>query len=330
MTSRIRNQHVLVAGGAGFLGSHLCDRLLAEGARVVCLDNLLTGGLGNLESALGHPHFEFVQADVVSPLPAAVTRRRFDRIYNLACAASPPLYQANPEHTLLTSVLGTKHLLDLAQEKGARFLLSSTSEVYGDPHVHPQPETYWGNVNPTGPRACYDEGKRCAETLSFDFDRAGRGEVRVARIFNTYGPRMRPDDGRVVSNFIVQALKGSDITIYGDGSQTRSFCYVDDLIDGFLRFSAKPKDCTGPINLGNPTEIPVRQLADIVIRMTNSRSRIVHLPAAIDDPQQRRPDISRAKEMLRWQPRVPLETGLEKTIVYFDALLAGKKVAEAV
>src|SRR5690606_5285729 len=188
--SRIRNQHVLVAGGAGFLGSHLCDRLLAEGARVVCLDNLLTGGLGNLEGALGHPHFEFVQADVVSPLPATVTRRRFDRIYNLACAASPPLYQANPEHTLMTSVLGTKHLLDLAQEKGARFLLSSTSEIYGDPHVHPQPETYWGNVNPTGPRACYDEGKRCAETLSFDFDRAGRGEVRVARIFNTYGPRL--------------------------------------------------------------------------------------------------------------------------------------------
>lgn len=326
MTSRIRNQHVLVAGGAGFLGSHLCDRLLAEGARVVCLDNLLTGGLGNLEGALGHPHFEFVQADVVSPLPAAVTRRRFDRIYNLACAASPPLYQANPEHTLLTSVLGTKHLLDLAQEKGARFLLSSTSEVYGDPHVHPQPETYWGNVNPTGPRACYDEGKRCAETLSFDFDRAGRGEVRVARIFNTYGPRLSAEDGRVVSNLVSQALSQADITVFGDGSQTRSFCYVDDLVGGLMALMEHDGPQPGPINLGNPIELTVRELVDVVLELTGSSSEVIYRPLPTDDPKRRRPDISKAAAVLDWRPTTSLIQGLNATIDWFDVQARSRSV----
>jgi len=326
MTSRIRNQHVLVAGGAGFLGSHLCDRLLAEGARVVCLDNLLTGGLGNLEGALGHPHFEFVQADVVSPLPAAVTRRRFDRIYNLACAASPPLYQANPEHTLLTSVLGTKHLLDLAQEKGARFLLSSTSEVYGDPHVHPQPETYWGNVNPTGPRACYDEGKRCAETLSFDFDRAGRGEVRVARIFNTYGPRLSAEDGRVVSNLVSQALSQADITVFGDGSQTRSFCYVDDLVGGLMALMEHDGPQPGPINLGNPIELTVRELVDVVLELTGSSSEVIYRPLPTDDPKRRRPDISKAAAVLDWRPTTSLAQGLNATIDWFDVQARSRSV----
>lgn len=326
MTSRIRNQHVLVAGGAGFLGSHLCDRLLAEGARVVCLDNLLTGGLGNLEGALGHPHFEFVQADVVSPLPAAVTRRRFDRIYNLACAASPPLYQANPEHTLMTSVLGTKHLLDLAQEKGARFLLSSTSEVYGDPHVHPQPETYWGNVNPTGPRACYDEGKRCAETLSFDFDRAGRGEVRVARIFNTYGPRLSAEDGRVVSNLVSQALSHADITVFGDGSQTRSFCYVDDLVGGLMALMEHDGPQPGPINLGNPIELTVRELVDVVLELTGSSSEVIYRPLPTDDPKRRRPDISKAAAVLDWRPTTSLTQGLNATIDWFDVQARSRSV----
>lgn len=326
MTSRIRNQHVLVAGGAGFLGSHLCDRLLAEGARVVCLDNLLTGGLGNLEGALGHPHFEFVQADVVSPLPAAVTRRRFDRIYNLACAASPPLYQANPEHTLMTSVLGTKHLLDLAQEKGARFLLSSTSEVYGDPHVHPQPETYWGNVNPTGPRACYDEGKRCAETLSFDFDRAGRGEVRVARIFNTYGPRLSAEDGRVVSNLVSQALSQADITVFGDGSQTRSFCYVDDLVGGLMALMEHDGPQPGPINLGNPIELTVRELVDVVLELTGSSSEVIYRPLPTDDPKRRRPDISKAATVLDWRPTTSLIQGLNATIDWFDVQARSRSV----
>jgi len=326
MTSRIRNQHVLVAGGAGFLGSHLCDRLLAEGARVVCLDNLLTGGLANLEGALGHPHFEFVQADVVSPLPAAVTRRRFDRIYNLACAASPPLYQANPEHTLMTSVLGTKHLLDLAQDKGARFLLSSTSEVYGDPHVHPQPETYWGNVNPTGPRACYDEGKRCAETLSFDFDRAGRGEVRVARIFNTYGPRLSAEDGRVVSNLVSQALSQADITVFGDGSQTRSFCYVDDLVGGLMALMEHDGPQPGPINLGNPIELTVRELVDVVLELTGSSSEVIYRPLPTDDPKRRRPDISKAAAVLDWRPTTSLTQGLNATIDWFDAQARSRSV----
>jgi UDP-glucuronate decarboxylase len=318
MTSRIRNQTILVAGGAGFLGSHLCDRLLAEGARVVCLDNLLTGSMDNLERALSHPRFEFVRADVVNPLPGAVTRRRFDRVYNLACAASPPLYQADPEHTLLTSVMGTKHLLDLAQAKGARFLLSSTSEIYGDPHVHPQPETYWGNVNSTGPRSCYDEGKRCAETLSFDFDRAGRGEVRVARIFNTYGPRLSAQDGRVVSNLVSQALSQADITVFGDGSQTRSFCYVDDLVGGLMALMEHDGPQPGPINLGNPTELTVSALVEVILEMTGSSSEVIYQPLPTDDPKRRRPDISKAASVLDWRPTTPLRQGLNATIDWFD------------
>ncbi|MGH7027306.1 UDP-glucuronic acid decarboxylase family protein [Brevundimonas sp.] len=314
----MRNQTILVAGGAGFLGSHLCDRLLAEGARVMCLDNLLTGSMDNLERALGHPRFEFVRADVVNSMPGVVTRRRFDRIYNLACAASPPLYQADPEHTLLTSVMGTKHLLDLAQAKGARFLLSSTSEIYGDPHVHPQPETYWGHVNSTGPRACYDEGKRCAETLSFDFDRAGRGEVRVARIFNTYGPRLSAEDGRVVSNLVSQALSQADITVFGDGSQTRSFCYVDDLVGGLMALMEHDGPQPGPINLGNPTELTVRDLVDVVLELTGSSSEVVYQPLPTDDPKRRRPDISKAAAVLDWRPTTPLRQGLNATIDWFD------------
>ena len=251
---------ILVAGGAGFLGSHLCDRLLADGAEVVCLDNLLTGDLDNLRHAMTRPGFQFVEADVINPPPAHVARQTFDRVYNLACAASPPLYQADPEHTLLTNVLGTRNLLALAERSCARFLLTSTSEVYGDPHVHPQPETYLGNVSCTGPRACYDEGKRCAETLTFDYDRAGRGEVRVARIFNTYGPRLLSADGRVVSNLISQALSEDEITVFGDGSQTRSFCYVDDLITGLIALMEHEGTQPGPVNLGNPTELTVNQL----------------------------------------------------------------------
>ncbi len=318
-------QRVLVNGGAGFLGSHLCERLLSSGHEVICLDDLSTGRTANVEHLRNNKRFLMVEHDVRKPYDIDVSL-----IFNFASPASPPDYQRDPVGTLLTNVLGAVNVLEVARRCGATVVQSSTSEVYGDPHVNPQPETYFGNVNTIGPRACYDEGKRSAETLFFDYHRTFGVDIKVGRIFNTYGPRMRPDDGRVVSNFIVQALKGDDITIYGDGSQTRSFCYVDDLIDGFLRFSAKPKDCIGPINLGNPAEIPVRQLADIVIRMTGSRSRIVHLPAAIDDPQQRRPDISRANELLKWQPRVPLEIGLERTIVYFDALLTGRKVAEAV
>lgn len=332
MMSRVRDQSVLVAGGAGFLGSHLCDRLLAEGARVVCLDNLLTGSMDNLERALEHPRFEFIRADVVNALPAAATRQRFDRIYNLACAASPPLYQANPEHTLLTSVLGTKHLLDLAEKQGARFLLSSTSEVYGDPHVHPQPETYWGNVNPTGPRACYDEGKRCAETLSFDYDRAGRGEVRVARIFNTYGPRLSAADGRVVSNLVSQALSQADITVFGDGSQTRSFCYVDDLVGGLMALMEHDGPQPGPINLGNPIELTVRDLVDVVLELTGSSSEVIYRPLPTDDPKRRRPDISKAAAVLDWRPTTSLTQGLNATIDWFDsqARMRGSRTGEHV
>lgn len=329
MTSRIRNQSVLVAGGAGFLGSHLCDRLLAEGARVLCVDNLLTGSLDNLERAFGHPRFEFILADVVKPLPGRITRRRFDRIYNLACAASPPLYQADPEHTLLTSVLGTKHLLDLSEARGARFLLTSTSEIYGDPHVHPQPETYWGNVNSTGPRACYDEGKRCAETLSFDFDRAGRGEVRVARIFNTYGPRLSAEDGRVVSNLVSQALAGADITVFGDGSQTRSFCYVADLVGGLVALMEHDGPQPGPINLGNPTELTVRELVEVVLELTGSSSEVTHAPLPTDDPRRRRPDISKAATVLDWRPSTSLTQGLNATIDWFDQQARARKVASA-
>lgn len=315
----------LVNGGAGFLGSHLCERLLRSGHEVICLDDFSTGRAVNIQHLRSNPAFEVVQHDVRKPYDFDVSV-----IFNFASPASPPDYQRDPVGTLLTNVLGAVNVLDLARRVGATVVQSSTSEVYGDPLVNPQPETYFGNVNTIGPRACYDEGKRSAETLFFDYHRTYGVDIKVGRIFNTYGPRMRRDDGRVVSNFIVQALRNEDITIYGDGSQTRSFCYVDDLIEGFLRFSAKGEDCIGPINIGNPSEIPVRKLADIVIDMTNSQSRVVHLPAAVDDPQQRRPDISRAREQLKWQPRISLEAGLEKTIAYFDALLGADKVVEAV
>lgn len=309
---------VLVAGGAGFLGSHLCDRLLADGADVVCVDNLLTGDLANLRHAMTRPGFQFVEADIIDPLPERVARQTFDRVYNLACAASPPLYQADPEHTLLTSVIGTRNLLVLAERNGARFLLSSTSEVYGDPHVHPQPETYWGNVNCTGPRACYDEGKRCAETLAFDFDRAGRGHVRVARIFNTYGPRLSSADGRVVSNLVSQALSDDDITVFGDGNQTRSFCYVDDLISGLIALMEHDGAQPGPINLGNPTEMTVNDLVQVVLELTGSSSSVIYSALPIDDPKRRRPDIGKAHAALGWRPTIALGDGLRATIAWFD------------
>ncbi len=316
-----RSRLVLVAGGAGFLGSHLCDALLSEGARVVCLDNFRTGRRQNLRHLEREPGFDLVEADVIRPLPARVRgrRARFDAVFNLACAASPPHYQADPEHTLLTSVTGTHNLLTLAEQTGARFVLASTSEVYGDPEVHPQSETYWGHVNPTGPRACYDEGKRAAETLTFDFERAGRVDVRVARIFNTYGPRMRADDGRVVSNVICQALAGEDITVYGDGRQTRSFCYVSDLIDGLMRLAAHEDALPGPVNLGNPVELTVGELVRRVLDLTRSQSAVVGRPLPVDDPRRRRPDISRAANLLGWSPRTPLESGLKTTIVWFAA-----------
>jgi UDP-glucuronate decarboxylase len=310
----------LVAGGAGFIGSHLIDALLAEGATVVCLDNYLTGRSCNLDHLKQEPRFDFVEADVVEKLPSKVRlgRAKFTHVYNLACAASPPHYQADPEHTMLTCVLGTRNLLRLAEDMDARFLLTSTSEVYGDPEVHPQPEGYRGWVNCTGPRACYDEGKRAAETLTFDYARAGRADVRVARIFNTYGPRMRPDDGRVVSNIVCQALAGEDITIYGDGSQTRSFCYVDDMVDGLMRLMDSEPSLGAPVNLGNPVELTVTDLAERVLRMTGSESRIVHRPLPQDDPRRRRPDIGRAQAILGWEPKVELQQGLEATVEWFS------------
>lgn len=311
-----KERMALVTGGAGFIGSHLIDALLADGATVVCVDSYLTGRAQNLRHLERESRFDFVEADVIDPLPARVRRTRFTHIYNLACAASPPHYQADPEHTMLTNVLGTRNLLRLAEEKEARFLLTSTSEVYGDPEMHPQPESYRGWVNCTGPRACYDEGKRAAETLAFDYQRLSRADVRVARIFNTYGPRMRPDDGRVVSNVVCQALADEDITIYGDGSQTRSFCYVSDLVAGLMRLMDSDV-VDGPVNLGNPVELTVSDLAERVLRMTGSRSRIVYRPLPIDDPRRRRPDISRAKERLGWEPQVPLQQGLEATAAWF-------------
>ena len=310
-------QRVLVTGGAGFLGSHLCELLLREGHHVTCLDNLSTGLWRNIAHLAASERFAFVGHDIVETFDLDV-----DRIYNLACPASPPHYQADPVHTTKTSVLGSLNLLDLARRRDARIFQASTSEVYGDPHVHPQVESYWGNVNPFGPRSCYDEGKRCAETLFHDYHERYGVEVKIARIFNTYGPRMRPDDGRVVSNFIVQALKGEDITVYGDGSQTRSFCFVDDLIDGFLRLMNSPGSFTGPVNLGNPGEFTVRELAELVIEITGSTSGIVHRPLPVDDPRQRRPDISLAIRELDWRPRVALSTGLARTIEHFDRLLA--------
>ena len=310
---------VLVAGGAGFLGSHLCDRLLAEGRHVVCLDNLQTGDLANLKDAMKQPRFEFVRHDIVDPLPERITARRFDRIYDLACAASPPQYQQDPEHTMLTCILGVRNLLQLAEKTGARLLLTSTSEVYGDPEVHPQPETYRGNVNPIGPRACYDEGKRAAETLVFDYDRAGRAEVRVARIFNTYGPRLSAADGRVVSNLITQALSDAPITIYGDGSQSRSFCYVDDMIGGLIALMEHEGPQPGPINLGNPVELTVSELVEVILDLTGSGSGIVHRPLPADDPRRRRPDIAKADAVLDWRPTTALLDGLRRTINWFDA-----------
>ncbi|HYF52935.1 MAG TPA: UDP-glucuronic acid decarboxylase family protein [Salinarimonas sp.] len=310
---------VLVAGGAGFIGSHLCDALLSEGSHVVCLDNFQTGRSANLSHLEREPRFDVIEHDVIEPLPHRLVAGRFrlDRVFNLACAASPPHYQADPEHTMLTNVSGTHHLLRLAESKNARFLLASTSEVYGDPEAHPQRESYWGNVNPTGPRACYDEGKRAAEALTFDYERAGRAAVRVARIFNTYGPRMRADDGRVVSNVICQALAGDDITVYGDGSQTRSFCYVDDLVDGLMRLMHCEEDGIGPVNLGNPNEMTIDELVGRVLAMTRSGSAVVTRPLPIDDPRRRRPDITNAGQRLGWAPRVTLEQGLKPTIAWF-------------
>jgi UDP-glucuronate decarboxylase len=307
---------ILVTGGAGFLGSHLCERLLADGMLVVCVDNYFTGARRNIESLLDHKHFELLRHDVTFPLYVEV-----DEIYNLACPASPVHYQHDPVQTTKTSVHGAINMLGLAKRVKAKILQASTSEVYGDPHVHPQTEDYWGHVNPIGVRSCYDEGKRCAETLFFDYWRQHRLRIKVARIFNTYGPRMHPNDGRVVSNFIVQALLGRDVTLYGDGLQTRSFCYVEDLVDGLVRLMATADAVTGPVNLGNPVEFTIGELARTVIELTGSRSRVVHRPQPQDDPRQRRPDISRADELLSWAPRTPLKDGLSRTIAYFDRLL---------
>jgi UDP-glucuronate decarboxylase len=319
-----RSGPVLVCGGAGFIGSHLCEALIADGAEVLCLDNLHTGRRTNLRQLEREPRFDLIEADIVAPLPARLKAARFKPsiVFNLACPASPPHYQANPEHTLLTSVVGTQALLALAERSGARFVLASTSEIYGDPLVHPQTEDYWGNVSCTGPRACYDEGKRAAETLTFDYERAGRADVRVARIFNTYGPRMQIDDGRVVSNVICQAIEGRDITIYGDGQQTRSFCFVSDLVDGLMRLAAHEGDPPGPVNLGNPNELTIADLVTKVLAMTGSRSAIVRRPLPPDDPQRRRPDITRAGAVLGWAPKVDLAAGLEQAIAYFTAELA--------
>jgi UDP-glucuronate decarboxylase len=314
-----RSKQVLVAGGAGFLGSHLCERLAADGMEVVCLDNFLTGDRRNLDGLQHEPYFHLVERDIVDPLPAKIAAARFSRIYNLACAASPPRYQTDPEHTLMTSVIGTSHLLHLAEDCGARFLMASTSEVYGDPHSHPQSEAYWGNVNCTGPRACYDEGKRAAESLCFDFDRLGRADVRVARIFNTYGPRLAASDGRVVSNVICQAVGGRDITIFGDGGQTRSFCYVDDLVECLVRLSEHRGPQPGPVNLGNPSETTIRELVARVLRLTRSSSKVVHLPLPVDDPRRRRPEIAKAASLLKWAPATPLDKGLKATIAWFSA-----------
>jgi UDP-glucuronate decarboxylase len=309
-------RRVLVTGGSGFLGSHLCDRLVARGDDVVCADNLFTGRKRNIAHLIGQPNFEFLRHDVTFPLYVEV-----DQIYNLACPASPIHYQHDPVQTTKTSVHGAINMLGLAKRLRARIFQASTSEVYGDPDVHPQPEEYWGRVNPIGIRSCYDEGKRCAETLFFDYYRQHKLEIRVARIFNTYGPRMHPNDGRVVSNFIVQALKGQDITLYGDGLQTRSFCYVDDLVDAFIAYMDKDGDLPGPINLGNPGEFTIKQLAEEVIALTGAKSKLIYQPLPSDDPKQRQPDIAKAQELLGWQPKIKLRDGLTKTIAYFDGLL---------
>jgi UDP-glucuronate decarboxylase len=311
-----RRPRILITGGAGFLGSHLCERLLNEGNDVICADNFYTGSRENVAHLISNPHFEIIRHDVTFPLYVEV-----DEIYNLACPASPVHYQNDPVQTTKTSVHGAINLLGLAKRIGAKIFQASTSEVYGDPQVHPQTESYWGHVNPIGIRSCYDEGKRCAETLFFDYWRQCALPIKVVRIFNTYGPRMHPNDGRVVSNFIMQALTDQPITIYGDGSQTRAFCYVDDLIDGFVRFMNSPDEITGPMNLGNPGEFTIAQLADLVIELTNSKSEIIREPLPSDDPTQRQPDISFAREALGWEPKVPLREGLVKTIDYFEGLL---------
>jgi UDP-glucuronate decarboxylase len=314
---------ILITGGAGFLGSHLCDRLLKEGADLICLDNFFTGARRNVEHLLDHHRFELLRHDVTFPLYVEV-----DQIYNLACPASPVQYQHDPVQTTKTSVHGAINMLGLAKRLRAKVLQASTSEVYGDPSVHPQSESYWGNVNPIGVRSCYDEGKRCAETLFFDYWRQHKLRIKVARIFNTYGPRMHPNDGRVVSNFIVQALLGRDITVFGDGLQTRSFCYVEDLIDGLIRLMKSPDEVTGPVNLGNPVEFTMLELAGAVIDLTGSRSKVVHRPRPEDDPRQRRPDISKARDLLRWEPRAPLGEGLKKTVAYFEELLKIQGIVE--
>ncbi|MBQ1547634.1 MAG: SDR family oxidoreductase [Lachnospiraceae bacterium] len=305
-------KRILVTGGAGFLGSHLCDRLIEDGNDVICADNLFTGSKDNIRHLLNNPYFEFIRHDVTEPLYVEV-----DQIYNLACPASPPHYQYNPIKTGKTSVMGAINMLGLAKRVKGRILQASTSEVYGDPEVHPQPETYWGHVNPNGIRSCYDEGKRMAETLFFDYHRQNNVDIKVMRIFNTYGPRMNPDDGRVVSNFIMQALRGEDITIYGDGLQTRSFCYVDDLIEGMIRLMNSRDGFTGPVNIGNPGEFTMKELAEKVIELTGSASKITYKELPSDDPKMRRPDITLAKKELEWEPKIPLEEGLKKTIEYF-------------
>lgn len=310
---------ILVTGGAGFLGSHLCDRLLAEGNEVICLDNYFTGRKKNIVHLLDNPYFEAIRHDITDPYFIEV-----DEIYNLACPASPIHYQYNPIKTIKTSVMGAINMLGLAKRIKATILQASTSEVYGDPTIHPQPEEYWGNVNPIGIRSCYDEGKRCAETLFFDYHRQNNVKIKVVRIFNTYGPRMHPNDGRVISNFIVQALKGENITIYGDGSQTRSFCYCDDLIKGMMAMMETPENILGPINIGNPGEFTIRELAEIVIELTGSKSKISYMPQMEDDPMQRKPVIDKARNILGWEPSIQLKEGLIKTIEYFEKELSGK------
>lgn len=312
----LNKKRILVTGGAGFLGSHLCERLLNEGNEVICMDNFFTGRKSNITGFMDNPMFTLLEHDITNPVYLQV-----DEIYNLACPASPIHYQYDPIHTTKTSVLGMINMLGLAKRCNAKIMHASTSEVYGDPEVHPQPEEYWGHVNPNGIRSCYDEGKRCAETLCFDYNRRHDTKIKIARIFNTYGPRMLPDDGRVVSNFIVQALQGEPITIYGDGSQTRSFCYVDDLIEGFVRLMNSPDHVAGPFNLGNPGEFTIRELAELVLEMTGSKSELVEKPLPSDDPRQRKPDITRAKQTLGWEPTVKLADGLERTIEFFDQLI---------
>ena len=318
-------RRVLVSGGAGFLGSHLCERLVARGDQVLCVDNFFTGARRNIEHILQHKNFELLRHDITHPLFVEV-----DEIFNLACPASPLHYKKDPVQTTKTSVIGAINMLGLAKRLKIKILQASTSEIYGDPTIHPQPESYWGNVNPIGPRSCYDEGKRCAETLFFDYWRQHRLPIKVVRIFNTYGPRTHPNDGRVISSFIVQALLNKDITVFGDGSHTRSFCYVDDLISGLTRMMDTPNDITGPVNLGNPAEFSILEIAQTVLDLTGSRSRIVHRPLPQDDPKQRRPDISEADRVLGWRPTVPLREGLSRTIAYFEEILANEHLKRAV